>query len=233
MNKTNHENWEREVSRIACHSIAKSVLSLDVSEVLISDELNQRVEDFLAETRETVRRRHHRRRITVILVAAVLLILTACASIPAIREKLYEIVFSKYNKYYTFYAVPNENGDAQLGTSADYPPSFENKELSYIPEGFELVESKDGSFYAFYTYMHRDIDTYIRFDQYWAGYLKVDLSSSNIRIREIMVNGFVGTHVTWEGGITQVILWNDGIYDYEVYADLPYEEVLKIAESVG
>ena len=232
MNKAMKRGWEWEVCRLACENMGKQFMSLDVSDVTVSDGLKRRVEGLLTEAREAAaRRKALRRRVTVILVAAVLLLLTACASIPAVREKLYDIVFSEHDKYYRFQTKPKET-EENTAETAPLPP-FENKKPTYIPEGFELTESDVGLQETFYMYLNsNNSNDYFVFGQDYVSASKHNISSEGIQMRDIKVSGIDGILITWEGDTACMILWNDGIYDYYVLSIRPYEEAIKIAESV-
>jgi len=103
MNKVLHNHWEKAVAGMACESIAREILEMDVSDVVISDELTERVSKLFADeaARRARRKTLNRRRIVIIAVAAVLLLLTACVAITAIRQKSYNIILTYYDKYFS------------------------------------------------------------------------------------------------------------------------------------
>ena len=191
MNKAMKRGWEWEVCRLACENMGKQFMSLDVSDVTVSDGLKRRVEGLLTEAREAAaRRKTLRRRVTVILVAAVLLLLTACASIPAVREKLYDIVFSEHDKYYRFQTKPKET-EENTAETAPLPP-FENKKPTYIPEGFELIESDVGLQETFYMYLNsNNSNDYFVFGQDYVMLYIAGISSMLGHIYPVMF-GFKG-----------------------------------------
>ena len=92
MNQT-AERWEKEVARLAVLRLAREARAEDLSEIVIPDGLRTRVEGLLKSERERLARQKIHRRAAVILIAALLAALTACMSIPAVREKLGEQVF--------------------------------------------------------------------------------------------------------------------------------------------
>lgn len=250
MNKTQQHNWEWEVSRIACHNMAQKVLALDVSDVVISDALQNRVDKLLAKERATARKRLIRRRVVAVLIAAALLALTACMSIPTVREKLYKIVITYYDEFFSYMSVPVETDEVtQPITEVDSDPVnethrsettkpnefvFEKRLPSYLPAGYELYMDDSAAQVVRLYYFNADAGSIVQYEQSVIGTTKYEVNSENAQIQKTLIHGnegIVSIKVT-EDCTEITLVWNDGIYDYSIDTTLTLEETIKIAESI-
>lgn len=250
MNKTQQHNWEWEVSRIACHNMAKSVLALDVSDVCISDGLQSRAEELFAKEKIVARKRSIRRRVVAILIAAVLLALTACMAIPTVREKLYKIVLTYYDEYFSYKSEPVETGEVtqpateaatdhvtETQEAATTEPSkfvFEKRLPTYLPDGYEMIGDSSTSALTCIDYGNFLDGTMICYEQSLIGTTTYEINSENAQIQEVLIRGNQGFAAVEaiEDYIEITLVWNDGVYDYRIDATLTLDETIKIAESI-
>jgi hypothetical protein len=250
MNKTNQKNWEWEVSRIACQNIAQKVLALDVSDVCISDELQSRAEELFEKERIVARKRSIRRRVAAILIAAALLALTACMSIPTVREKLYKIVITYYDEFFSYKSEPIETDEATkpvtetdagcvtdtqgVVTTEPIETAFERRLPAYLPKGFDAIKDSSTSALICIDYGNFLDNTMICYEQSLIGTTTYKINSEYAQIQEVLINGnegIVARKVT-DDHVLITLVWNDGIYDYRIDTTLTLDETIKLAESV-
>ena len=255
MKKTFNHNWERAVAQKACQSIAEKILEMDVSDVEISQDLSERVAKLIAEESAhlNARKRFLRKRIAIAVIAAVVAALTACMSIPTIREKLYEIVITYHDKYFTYKSEPIDTGETEADTfttsdngdteplSTESTPSTESpsaefvtKRPTYIPEGYELYMDLSTDLTTHIIFFNTHDGSMVSYEQYFVGKGIYDFDYDEVDLNEISIGkykGFVTIKLT-ESVEEVSLLWNDGVYDYFVNAALSLEETLKIAESI-
>lgn len=246
MNKQTSTSWEKEVARLACQQIAAETLQLDITEVEISDALEARVQALFDEERARLQNRRRKRRRTIaILIAAVLIALTACMSIPAIREKLCRMVVTYYEQFFSCQTEvtetePNNNIDNSNvipGTGLTATASsvvFEKRMPTYLPEGYELYrEDSTDRLLHVYFWNHYE-ETYINYEQSKCSTKNHKVNSCNSNIESVFINGNPGviSIESTDKPIQISLRWSDGIYDYAIDAALPLAEILKIAESI-
>jgi hypothetical protein len=219
-------------------------LALDVSDVCISDELQSRAEELFEKERIVARKRSIRRRIVAIAIAAVLLALTACMTIPTVREKLYKIVITYCDEYFSYKSEPVETDEVtQPAAGADTQEAamedslgsvFEKRLPTYLPEGFEVIGDSSTTVLTCIDYGHSLDGTTICYEQSLIGTKRYEANSEHVQIQEIQIDGNDGV-ATFESAhecIEITMLWNDGIYDYYLRSTLSLEETLKIAQSI-
>ena len=258
MNEGNNanSNWECDVARIACHNIAKKIIDMDVSDIEIPRVLSERVAKLITEESAhlNARKRLLRKRIAIAVIAAIVVALTACMSIPAIREKLYEIVITYHDKYFTYKSEPDDTEDAETDTLTtgesrdtesitDDPllstdgsgTDFVTRRPSHIPEGYELYMDLSVELTTYLIYLNANDGSMITYEQNFIGAGIYDFDNEDVELTEILVNGYQGfSAIKLMEAVQEVsLLWNDGVYDYFINASLSLEETIKIAESIA
>ena len=237
MNRIAEKGWEKEVARLAVLRLAREARAEDLSEIVIPDGLRTRVEGLLKSERERLARQKIHRRAAVILIAALLAALTACMSIPAVREKLYEIAITFYDKYFTYQSVPVETEKPETAPGAVIGPvlTFEKRLPAYIPAGFDLYEDNTTLLSASLAWVNEASKRYISFDQFPVGQGTFMINSEGVEIRSVTVNGNPGIASVEETeyGRETVLVWHDDRNDYCLCGTVSLAEALRIAESVG
>jgi len=246
MNKTQHD-WEWEVSRLVCQKMAQETLSLDVSESEISDALQSRVEALFASERAATRKRSIRRRVVTVLIAAVLLALTACMSIPAIRDKIVRIVVTYYEEFFSCQSEPAVTDDVTLPETEADPEratalpgvvmlgnTFEARFPTYLPEGYEVYRNGSTNQTTHIYYWNANSGAAIFYQQNPVCRKKYKINAENAQIQEVWINGNQGiaARKSAAGVVEITLVWNDGMYDYYLNTVLTLEETMKIAESI-
>ncbi len=233
MNRTSAKGWEKEVSRLVVSRIAQDAWETNVSDVTISDSLQARIERLWQTEREQLDRRKIRRRVAVILIAALLAALTACMSISAVREKLYEIAVTFYEKYFTYQSVPAEMGKTSDGGSGT-GVVFEKRLPTYLPEGYELIKDYSLDEATGLTWCNKATDVMLSYEQYLIGEISININVENADIQEVRINGHTGLAALkeTEDGEEIMVVWNDNVYDYYLSTMMSLDETLLIAESI-
>ena len=249
MNRIAEKGWEKEVARLAVLRLAREARAEDLSEIVIPDGLRSRVEGLLKSERERLARRKIHRRAAVILIAALLAALTTCMSIPAVREKLYEIAVTFHDKFFTYQSVPIETGKVTqtseetvsgvisetTSDDTEFVFTFEKRVPTYIPAGYELIDDEILDVLVKIAWWDDENGRLLEYEQYPIGKLSFMIDSEDAEIRDVVIQGNPGIASVekTEDGQEIVLGWNDGIYDYSLCTSLPFEETIKIAESVG
>lgn len=157
---------------------------------------------------------------TALLVAA-LMTVTVAMAIPAIRERVFQMVREIHERYSHIYYE-------QVGEDVDFG-EFVPYHITYIPEGFTLVEDRTTEI-SHRQHFENEEGLAIGFDQ-----VRIDRDAFSIDTEDdepvrIMLNG---EQPAWhlDNGLLQVIYWDDGTYSFHVSTNLSPEESIKIAES--
>lgn len=108
-----------------------------------------------------------------------------------------------------------------------------NKQLGYIPDGYELRTGFYSTYNIFLTYESSD-KKYIYFSYGTAEGLSLSVDNENILYSEIVHDDIkYYCYETYDLEYdSNVILWYSDGYYYEIDAQLPLDEILKIAENL-
>lgn len=230
MYKQRSKHWERDVAELAVREMARAVMEMDVSDVQVPESLKERADKLFAEERERLasRRRILRKRVTVILVAAIMAVLTACATIPAIRERIYEIVVEYYDKYFSYKSkqLPSQTKSEEV--------AFKKRTPTYLPDGYELYgddSSEDMTSVHYWDPMNGFLITY---EQFPIGLLQYKGNVETAEIISVKVRGYEGiaSVKTINNGCEVTLMWSDDKYDYSLISLSTLDELLRMADSV-
>lgn len=108
----------------------------------------------------------------------------------------------------------------------------EVRKPTWIPDGLEEEEVMNTKTYVAFDY-------YLA-DEYCLTYIQIPIASKDIHVDnegatlcDIVIKGYSGIYVTYEGQNMINLFWNDNEYAYEIFTEtLTLEEVIVIAESV-
>ena len=170
-------------------------------------------------------------------------------SIPTVREKLYEIVVTFHDKFFTYQSVPIETGkvtqtseetvsgviNETTSDDTEFVFTFEKRVPTYIPDGYELIEDNSLEIMTEIIWWNEETGLILEYQQYPIGEVSMDINSENTDINEVIIhdNSGIASIEKTEDGQEVVLAWNDGIYDYFLCTSLSFEETIQIAESVG
>lgn len=170
------------------------------------------------------------------LVAAALLTATVAMAFPAVRERVFRMVWEYQGDHTRIYyeevaedgAPPSEGPEGAEGAEEQ---AFTLYRFSYIPEGFALEEYTVIGASSHHETFFNEEGLGIALDQERLGGTGVTGMTGHREPEEIFLNG---VQRAWyvEQTAFRSIHWDDGEYSFGVLTYLSREETIKIAESL-
>ena len=145
-----------------------------------------------------------------------------CAAIPAVREAVVKTVITEYEKFFN------------LNISSDKPfeGPIEPKMLTYIPEGFELVQEENND--VNYTCVYFNEDKILLFSQ--TIIIDQDYIYDNERSEVFHISyndiDILATQYVNNNNMETSFMWDDGIYFYKIYGDFTVYEAIQILKGI-
>ena len=158
----------------------------------------------------------------VIIAAAIIVtIMAATLSVEAIRVKIFSFFITIEENYSVLEHSPDDNNFYHFQIEKVLKPS-------YIPEGYELSDSRDDTRSSYICYTKDD--DYLTIEQFIASDYK---SASDIEFKTMTRKDYDGTDyiVKTDEDMTMLIWERDG-YVFEAVGYVGSDEMLKIAASV-
>ena len=164
------------------------------------------------------------KRVAACFAACISLFFCSCFCFPAVRAEVAGLAVEFYDKY--------------LGISDERPSvigqEIEHHAPTYLPEGYELVEEKSTEYNVRISYKNKEE----KLMWYYQDFNKVGtryFDSEGAILSDVLVNGCYGKFIEYadKNKAENFIMWTDGVYTYYIMAELPYEEMKAIAESVS
>lgn len=164
------------------------------------------------------------KRVSVCLSAMLVLSLCSCLCVPTIRADMKEM----FVDFYEGYLGISDGGNAVI------TKAMEHHVPTYIPEGYELYKD-DSTFYQGVKYYINEDGKRIYYFQRFNKHATLYFDSEGAMLSDIFVDKYEGKYLeyTQEEKVGNVIMWTDGYYTYYIMAELPYEELKAMAESVS
>ncbi len=162
-----------------------------------------------------------------VLVAA--LSFSCVLSVDAWRERLFEMVEQKHEEY-------SEISYRAKSSAGVLPADFRLEEYrpSYLPEGYLLTDQMINSSTNFCSFTNETEES-ISFQQAVnakEGFgMGLSINTEGTELKPFDLNGDLAYQMSNMG--SQFILWNDDVYNYMIITELPMDEAIKVAESVG
>lgn len=129
----------------------------------------------------------------------------------------------------------SESTTEEITTEAIKPNDIikEVRKPTWIPEGLEEEEVMNTKTYVAFDY-------YLG-DEFCFTYIQIPIASEGIHVDnegatlcDIVIKGYSGIYVTYDGEQMINLFWNDNIYAYEIFSEtLTLDEIVMIAESVN
>lgn len=207
---------------------AEMAETIDTSWVVFSESFSGRMSELIEGSKRRLAISHKKR--CVLLIAAIIsvLFLTACTGIPKLREAVFEPIFDFGRKSFRMEFV-------STGETSAERPNFVQMAPTYIPEGYKEVKNhyiigiNNSKSYIVYD----NGISYICVDQEYVEEAKYNIDNEHSTIGTVKINGYEAVLVTWDNSNSINILWNDGVYAYDLYStDLSLDEAVKMAESI-
>lgn len=163
------------------------------------------------------------KRVAVVVLAILSISFAGALSIEAVRVDIYNAIIEWFDESYRlhFEEEPEITTDRIL----------EYKEPK-LPEDYVRYECKKDEIQ--YCLEYENENALVIYTQRLLQNYSSDRSNENTRIENIQVNGNDGVKAVYTAVevTTTSIIWHDDIYVYSLSSDLPYEELLKIAETI-
>ncbi len=163
------------------------------------------------------------KRVAVIVLAVMSISFVSALSIEAVRSDIYNAVIQWFDK--------------KLGISFDdIPTDAPDRILDYkepvLPEGYERFEVRKDEFG--FSVEYENEDSLISYKQMLLIGYDSYVSNERTDVEDINVKGYDGIKTVFEsqGVTTTSIIWKDNEYAYMLSSDIPYEDLLKIAENI-
>ena len=163
------------------------------------------------------------KRVAVIVLAVMSIGFVGALNIEAVRSDIYNAVIQWFDKKLgiSFDDVPADAPDRILDYKEPVlPEEYERFEMKKDELGFSVEYENEDSLII---YWQRPLNGYGSF-----------LSNERTNVEDINVMGHDGIKTVFEShGVTTItIIWKDKEYAYMLSGDIPYEDLLKIAESI-
>ena len=164
------------------------------------------------------------KRVSVCLSAMLVLALCSCLCFPAVRADMKEL----FVDFYEGFLGISDGGNAVI------TKAMEHHVPTYIPEGYELKEDSSTIYWGRIYYINEERKL-IRYYQDFNRHATRYFDSEGAMLSDIFVDEYRGKYLeyTEEEKTQNIIMWTDGYYTYYIMAELPYEELKAMAESVS
>lgn len=162
----------------------------------------------------------------VACLISVILAGTACASIPPVREAMWNTVIGWYDKYITI----NFESKDPTQELPEAPSEIEEINLpSYMPNGYTAISEKSLLSFS-QEYYDQNGEYVFQFTQ-WVHDVKIGITVPEQDPIRVDINGVEGILV--EDEEVTMVVWRDSRYVYLVQGDyMSQEEILRICRSV-
>ena len=163
------------------------------------------------------------KRVAVVVLAILSISFAGALSIEAVRVDIYNAIIEWFDKSYRI-------------SFEEKPEVATERILTYkepkLPEKYGRYEIRKDSINYFIEYESENV--LVTYSQRLLDNYSSDRSNENTIIEDIQVNDCDGVKAlyTAAGTTTTSIIWHDNVYVYSLSSDLPYEELLKIAETI-
>ncbi len=164
------------------------------------------------------------KRIAACVMISISFALCSCICFPEVRAEVAGLLVEFYDEYL---GITDENDSV-------ITQEMEHRVPAYIPEGYELVKDNSTRYWGDRTYKNKE-GKIIRYYQNINTEATRYFDSEGAMLSDVFVKEYKGKFLEYldEDKKESVIMWTDGYYTYYITAELPYEELKAIAESVS
>lgn len=160
------------------------------------------------------------KRVASIVVVFILCLFITVFSVKALREPFINFVVETYEKFTSIFVekdTPDENIEFKVMTP------------QYIPEGYVAEELINDKTMYIRRYSHSD-DIYFIYTQNFYDELQAIIDTENIAYEKVQINSLEG--ICYENKGMNCLVFNDGIYTFNLSGYVSKDEIIKIAESI-
>ena len=209
-----------EAALIADEELGRELEEPD-EELIFSKEHEEKMEKLF----RTERQKHMRakflkysKRAACVFLAVVVVSGAAVMSVEAWRVKFLNFVLDA--------GAPNTDFDFNDDQSSSY--ANEIVSLGYIPEGFGIVTNKESSRGLFLEF--KNSDKYFCFDLTNIN-VSASVDTENGTAEKMKINGYEAVFI--DNPDTNILIWHDNTYAFDIIGNISKEEIIKIAENVN
>ena len=163
------------------------------------------------------------KRIAACVMISISFALCSCICFPEVRAEVAGLLVEFYDEYLSI-----TDGNDSVITQ-----EMEHRVPTYIPEGYELVKDNSTKYWGDRTYKNKE-GKIIRYYQNINTEATRYFDSEGAMLSDIFVSEYKGKFLEYldEDKKENFIMWTDGHYTYYIMAELSYEELKAIAESI-
>ncbi len=162
-------------------------------------------------------------RAAVVFLCFVTLAVAVMMTSPTVRASVKNVIMQWFEKYTTFTFVSTDSGKKDF-------ESVEDVKIGYIPDGYELaIEDKSPKDFT-YIYYFGESDLVIEVFENEA--IKSQLDNERYIYTKMKINGNEAWITYDEVNASGAIVIVDSKITIEIYANLPKEELIQIAENI-
>lgn len=162
-------------------------------------------------------------RLATAFLAAALLTATVAMAVPAVREKVFQMVREVYERYSHIY-YEQTDGDTPFEEFVPY-------HITYIPEGFTIAEERTTNV-SHKELFKNEAGELIALDQTRIDREAFSIDTENVEPEEVILGD---NQTAWYLGnkTLKIVYWNDGVYSFVVSGHTSKEELLKISNNIS
>lgn len=189
-------------------------LPTEFEEVVFSKKHQRIMKNLIDKMRGNKYHRFTRRAAAALVAAAIFVSMTVTAfAIPATREFIVERFFN-YSTYSVVGGEYSEVGDIQIG----YIPAGFELDYTYKDENDVAFSYKSNNDNSWFTIRVIPTDQFIDFDTECDDYIEINYNEYKL--------------LKYQNENMEGYIWNNGIFVYSIIGDIPFDEVIRIIESI-
>lgn len=131
--------------------------------------------------------------------------------------------------------ITNESTNILPINTEDCPTTIEVKyDISLIPMGFEKISDNSDPFSRTVEYFNSTTNQMIVFSQYTkSNFDSINFSNEKNDLEEIDINECKGVFIEQnnKNDSSGIVMWDNGYYVFEIFADLPKDEIVFLANA--
>lgn len=205
-------NFEKACA-LSCEEWVNS-LPDEIQPYEFSRQHNRKMNRLFSKMRNNKYHRFTKNAIKLLVAAAIILSIAATAfAIPQSREYIIRNLFN-----YSSYTISN----------TDHSVKVSDLKVGYVPDGFELVSIlKDENIHMF---EYKNNGKFIVINKSFIGN-KINFDTEKFEYEKILINN-IEYNLYQTKSDTYGIVWNNGLYTFDIDSNVSKDEMLKIAESI-
>lgn len=157
------------------------------------------------------------KRVAICAMVGIMIVLSSCAAIKPLREKIVNAVVEWYSEYVVVYFEGTAaNGILRMPT--------------YIPETYSVVHESIFEDYAFIRYSDKE-GNLLTFTGKPVGEDETLYDQERHTIEPVIIRNIGGLYFKSDSG-ESILTWSEDGFSYNIIGDCPEDELMKIAENV-